>query len=171
MWSRTRVVAALGLLLAVGLAWAADTYKTYHNARFDYRVLYPTFLIMEPPPENNDGRQFHSSDGKILFAVWGSYNALEQSLKDKYDERLQMLKDDGEQVDYKVLKDTFYVISYGSGRQISYERCAVSRERRAEGAKPAAFSSFQFVYDSVHKNRMDKVIAKVSPSLSGPSGE
>lgn len=82
-----------------------------------------------------------------------------------------MLKDDGQQVDYQVLKDTFYVISYASGAQISYERCAVSREKRTKGAKPAAFSCFQFVYDQVHKNRMDKVIAKVSPSLTGPSGE
>jgi len=166
-----RLRAALALLLAVTIGWAADTYRTYHNARFDYRVLYPAFLIMEPPPENNDGRQFHSSDGKILFSVWGSYNALDQSLKEKYEERLQMLKDDGQQVDYQVLKDTFYVISYASGAQISYERCAVSREKRTKGAKPAAFSCFQFVYDQVHKNRMDKVIAKVSPSLTGPSGE
>lgn len=171
MDTKRRLFGLLALSLALGAAWAADSYKTYSNARFGYRVLYPTFLTPQPPPENNDGREFHSSDGKIILAVWGGYNALDESLADRYNQRLDELQADGNEPDYKVLRDTFYVISYAGGRQISYERCAVSREQRAADAKPAAFSNLQIIYDSYHKNRMDKVIAKVSGSLTGPSGE
>ncbi len=166
-----RVRAGLALMVAVAVGWAADSYQQYTNSRFNYSVLYPTFLTPQPPPENNDGRQFESSDGKIIMAVWGGYNALDESLKGRYEQRLQQLQDDGEHVDYKLLRETFFVISFAHDRQISYERCAVSREQRAKDAKPAAFSNLQIIYDSYHKNRMDKVIAKVSPSLTGPSGE
>ena len=55
--------AFLTLLLATPLA-AAD-FENYQNSRFFFALDYPAELKAQPPPTNNDGRAFHSKDGKV----------------------------------------------------------------------------------------------------------
>ncbi|MDF0599360.1 hypothetical protein P1J78_01315 [Psychromarinibacter sp. C21-152] len=58
---------------------AAD-WQTYTNARFGTTIDYPAARFDPmPPPQNGDGRSFEARDGGGSFAVWGSYNALEDT--------------------------------------------------------------------------------------------
>ena len=58
----------------VGGARADDRWTIYANARFGAHVSYPAAIfVMQPPPENDDGRTLVAADGaKIL--VFGGYN-------------------------------------------------------------------------------------------------
>ncbi len=71
------------MLTAAALAWLAaavcgasadERWATYVNDRFGTSLSYPAdVLVMQPPPENDDGRTLVAADGgKIL--VFGGYN-------------------------------------------------------------------------------------------------
>lgn len=171
MTSLSRWIAGLLLCASLGVAGAQEAYRTYRNARFGYEVRYPAFLTMDPPPENGDGRMFHSSDGNIQLMVWGSLNALDETLQQRFEARLQAAEDAGQKVTRRLLTDTYYEYATTRGRELVYERCAVSREERAADTAPQAFSALLFRYDTVHQARMVKIIETVGPSLTGPSGE
>ena len=69
------------LIAAVAMAGAAPAADAvYVNARFGYELSYPTDrLVAQPEASNGDGRRFRARDGSAEMAVWGGYNALEQS--------------------------------------------------------------------------------------------
>ena len=48
------------------------SYKKYCNARFDFCVEYPASFVNLPPPENNDGLTFLSTDKKTKILAFGS---------------------------------------------------------------------------------------------------
>src|SRR4051794_3302166 len=116
-----KIVLAVALVTIAFLSSAAaQTYSTYSNARFGYSIDYPKGVV-KPQPEsaNGDGRVFASADGQIELRVWGSYNALGTTLKQKY-------ADDVKQhaccVSYKPLLTKTYVLSGASGKQVFYEK-------------------------------------------------
>jgi hypothetical protein len=80
-----RMLAAVFLALATLTASAcADSYE---NARFGYHLTYPTGLFApQPESDNGDGRHFKARNGGADIAVWGAFNALEQSPSDIADE-------------------------------------------------------------------------------------
>ncbi len=41
-------------------------YARYHNARFGFEVEYPSFMLMEPAPENGDGFSCHGRGLELL---------------------------------------------------------------------------------------------------------
>src|SRR5258708_31360638 len=88
---RHRITAVLVVLVILALAFpvraAQHTYRTYHNARFDFSISYPTdVLIPQGEPENHDGQKFRSRDGRAEMLVYGSYNALNKPLRQLYTE-------------------------------------------------------------------------------------
>jgi hypothetical protein len=46
--------------------------KKYCNARFDFCVEYPASFVSMPPPANNDGLTFLSTDKKTKIPAFGS---------------------------------------------------------------------------------------------------
>ena len=42
-------------------------WATYHNARFDFSISYPNFLIPQGESGNGDGQKFISEDEKFQF--------------------------------------------------------------------------------------------------------
>jgi hypothetical protein len=74
-----------------GVAVAAvETWRTYHNERYGTTIDYPDSFRAEPPPTNNDGREFKSPDGAD-FSVYASYNALDFDLAKFHDDTVKNL--------------------------------------------------------------------------------
>src|SRR5690348_10551026 len=76
-----RILAAT-LFMALALALPARA-GSYTNARFGYTLIYPNDRFTpQPEAENGDGRHFTARSGAADLAVWGAYNALEQTPDD-----------------------------------------------------------------------------------------
>ena len=89
--------------------FVAPSYKTYHQGRWGYTVVYPSFLTQEIRSENNDGCHFADYEG-TEFMTYGSWNVGEATIKELYREKL----DDNMKVTYKRLyKEENYFIKFG----------------------------------------------------------
>ena len=82
-------------------------FKTYRNSNRQFKIDYPSFLIMMAPPENGDGREFISDGGEVKLLVYSSYSQ-DESISDLYN---QEIKDANYTITYKVAKSNWYVIS------------------------------------------------------------
>jgi hypothetical protein len=60
----------LVLLLFSGIVHA-QSYHEYQNDRFGYSIKYPSFLVPQGVPANNDGLSFKNKSAELL--VWGDY--------------------------------------------------------------------------------------------------
>ena len=45
----------LAMLFLLGCQLKEVRYIPYHNERFDFELVYPSFITKDPPPENGDG--------------------------------------------------------------------------------------------------------------------
>lgn len=71
---------------------SAGNWKTYINPRFGTSVEYPASMFTAlPPPSNGDGRTFvkKNTNKKTHFSIFGSHNALNQTVKEMYGDLLQ----------------------------------------------------------------------------------
>jgi len=57
-----------GMIIFASSAWA-ESWRSYHNARFGTTADVPAGWRMEPPPANNGGRIFTSPDGRAELVV------------------------------------------------------------------------------------------------------
>jgi hypothetical protein len=65
-------------------------YSTYVNVRFAYSVCYPPqVLLPQGESPNGDGQKFVSKDNQATAIVYGSNNALGQSLQQVFDQDSQ----------------------------------------------------------------------------------
>src|SRR5215468_1936487 len=63
---------------------APHTWKTYTNVRFQYAICYPDELLApQGEADNSDGQKYLANDGGELI-VFGSNNALNESLKNRF---------------------------------------------------------------------------------------
>ena len=77
------------LLLMVSLVHSDDnrqiTYKKYTNARFGYEISYPENLLLpQGEADNDDGQRFLSPDKQVEMLVWGSNNALGETIASSF---------------------------------------------------------------------------------------
>lgn len=152
------LVAALSMALSPALlaaAAAADNWLTYHNDRFGTTIDYPDRFKAEPPPTNNDGRTFTSSDG-AKFLVYGSFNQF-TDLAEFQDFELKNL-DPGRVTTYNAHGNNWFVISGTSGANIFYERHVLSH--RGELTE-----SFSIEYPAAAKQDYDAIVARMAKSL------
>ncbi len=77
--TRVAILAAI-LTISTASSIAAQSLRTYVNQRFGYRLPYPAELRMLPPPANNDGRRFVSTDGAVRLTVYGQNNVLNNNV-------------------------------------------------------------------------------------------
>jgi len=154
---RTRREVILALVLAGCLpASAAPTWRHYVNDRFGTEVDYPAIFRAEPPPENNDGRMFHSQEADIrVFGRWNIDDETPQSLLDG-------LATDPAYADttYRRLLDDRLVISGLRGAYIFYEvyLCSAS----------GVVHTLMITYPARDKLLFDPIVTRMSRSFGGP---
>ncbi len=58
----------------------AGDWAVYTTPRFGTSVDYPQSLfLLLPAPENGDGQAFQTAEGRANFAIWGGFNALDET--------------------------------------------------------------------------------------------
>src|SRR5258708_460164 len=118
------------LVTSIILAFAAfvsaqDKFDTYTNERFFFSIEYPSDLLkILPPPDNDDGRTFRSTDKLVEMEVWGEYNTESRTLQERYE---RDLKGFTEKPAYMVSKRDWYVLSGMKEGKIFYEKFLVRR--------------------------------------------
>ena len=135
-----------------------QNFKIYHNGRFNYSISYPAeILLPQGEAENGDGQKFISKDGKVELIVYGSNNALDQTLKDTYQKALSGSADSKDRkVTYKKLGDHWFVVSGIEQGKIFYQKTYL---------KDDAFKTFEITYDQAQKASFDKITEAISKSF------
>jgi hypothetical protein len=101
------------------------SWKTYTNVRFQYRICYPAdFMVPQGEPDNGDGQKFLARDGAELI-VYGSNNALGESLKKKLADTGSRLAGPSGRVTYQMLKANWFVVSGQNGQMSTSEQKCV----------------------------------------------
>lgn len=153
------------LLISGALALASlapPTYKTYHNARFGYRIDYPADFRPQPEPDNGDGRRFLSADGQTVLTAYAGYNALDGGLAT--DRRIARQSWQEKQATFTLdqLTRTGYVLSGQVKGRIFYEKTVL---------KSNTLTTFLWEYPAAQKAAMDAVIQHtiqtLQPSVAG----
>lgn len=135
-------------------------YKTYRNARFGYSVEYPSkILVPQGEATNGDGQKFVSSDGRAEMIVYGSNNALEQTLAQAYDEaRSPAGASQSRIVTYQVMKPDWFVVSGKDSGKIFYQKTIF---------RGGVFKTMRIEYDENRKVEFDPITTRVSLSFKG----
>ena len=142
-------------------AFADDVYKTYHNARFGYSIAYPgDILHPQGESDNGDGQKLVSKNAEASLLVYGSNNALNQSLQELYLEESRRGRDDNQTkiVTYKVLKNNWFVISGYNHRNIFYQKTILNNNQ---------FKSFYFEYPESKRKIYDPITNHLARSFKG----
>lgn len=141
-------------------AAAQPTYRTYHNARFDFSISYPAdVLIPQGESENHDGQEFRSRDGRAEMLVYGSYNALNQTLRQLYSEETNPSADHPHRiVSYKTSKGNWFVVSGIEEGRVFYRKTMLTK---------GIFKTFHIEYDESQKDRFDSLTAQMVRSFRG----
>jgi hypothetical protein len=152
------VLIALLLVLRAALPDTATSediiYHTYANGRFAYTIKYPAnILIPQGESSNGDGRKFLSSDGSASLLVWGSHNALDESLESRYNDTL---KDAGGSIAYQVLKKNWFVISGSKGDKIFYQKTFFD---------DGIFKTFLITYPRTKRQLFDPIVKEIAGSF------
>jgi hypothetical protein len=129
---------AIAATSATGAAQAPlGPWETYTNVRFEYAVCYPDrLLIPQGESDNGDGQKFLATDGGQLI-VYGSNNALDESLRERFAATGSRLAGASGKVSYKVLKPDWFVVSGQNGATVFYAKTLYSRGQ---------FKSFELTY-------------------------
>jgi hypothetical protein len=149
------------LLCCAPLAVADGAYKTYHNAKYDYSISYPkNVLYPQGEADNGDGQKFLSKDAEAHLLVYGSNNALDESLAERFREESRggMADNPKKVVTYKLLKNNWFVISGFVAGRIFYQKTLLNSGQ---------FKSFYFEYPESQKARYEPLIKGLVASFKG----
>lgn len=157
--------AVIILLLVACPVWGVEkapekvTYMTYINARFQYEVKFPRHLVgPDPPPDNNDGRNFYSKDKNVHMCVVGQFNSLDYTWEDEFKKALDLLKDT--KITYKSFKQKSFVISGYRGDKIYYHK-----ELTVMQDKNETYYIFEIEYPQKDKETWNDIAAICANSL------
>jgi hypothetical protein len=115
-------------------------WKSYTNVRFQYYICYPADLMVpQGEPDNSDGQRFLAHDGASLI-VYGSNNALDESLKNTLADTGSRLAGPSGKVTYKMLKANWFVVSGQNGQTVFYSKVLYN-------SHDDQFKSFELTYD------------------------
>lgn len=146
---------------AFGYEGLPTEFKKYGNVRFGYEISYPeTILLPQGEAENGDGQRFLSKEGDVEMLVWGSNNALDETLKSNFqkDTKEKTREHPDKRVTYKRLKGNSYVVSGYIGEKIFYQKTMYIRD-------VDAFFTFYISYPKTKKTNYDPVVSKISKSF------
>lgn len=155
------LLTALTAALTLPPRWAqAQTaYVTYYNARFSYSIAYPArVLIPQGEAANGDGQKFLSKDGRAEMLVYGSNNALNQTLRDAYQEELSSAAHPRRRVTYQVIKADWFVVSGTENGRVFYQKTFLRED---------VFKTFRIEYNESQKGTFDAVTTTIARSFRG----
>ncbi|MBL6854137.1 MAG: hypothetical protein ISS15_10870 [Alphaproteobacteria bacterium] len=141
------------LIVAVLCAVATPALSaSYTNDRFGYTLTYPdNTFAPQPEAENGDGRHFTALHGRADLAVWGGYNALNQSPSDIAGETAANCTSDA--APYRLVKPTVVVVSCLTRDGVVYRKTYIRGD---------TLTSFQLTYPASEKARWDAMIGKIT---------
>jgi hypothetical protein len=132
-----------------------STYRTYSNARFAYSLEYRGDLFTpQGESDNGDGQKFVSRDRLATILVYGSNNALNETLSG----RLEQIAKDLESVTYRKEGKGWFVISGIKSGKVFYQKTVY---------KAGAFKTFEIEYPASAKPVYDQPTARMSESFRG----
>ncbi len=164
---RATIASLLSALLIgnVSLVWAqakqtappypaSVRWKTYHNARFGYRLSYPASLIPQGEPDNGDGQRFISPNAETKLLVYGSNNVLDETIAARFtqEQRGSTEGNRGRVVTYAKRKANGYVVSGYEKRNIFYRKCYLVDDH---------FVTFEITYPKAERAVWDSVITRI----------
>lgn len=144
------------LLMLAALAPAeSHRWTLYMNARFGTRLLYPADLFGRGlESDNGDGITLRAADGGTL-AIFGRWN-IDNESPARFEEQVAQAPA-YRQLDYRLVRANFVVLSGMRGNRVYYERYAFG---------DGAIHAFVLEYPALRRARYDPVIARMSASLS-----
>ena len=146
-----RILAATLSIAAVLLATPALA-DSYANARFGYTLTYPSNTFApQPEAENSDGRHFLALHGGADLAVWGSYNALNQTPADIAGETLADCT--GAAAPYKLVRPTVIVVSCATKDGVVYRKTYIRGD---------TLTTFELTYPASERARWDAIPGKLT---------
>ena len=127
-------------------------WATYANSRFAYSICYPKNLL-EPQGEspNGDGQKFVAKDGAQLL-VYGSNNALNESINDVFNRTASRLAGPSGKVTYKAIKPAWFALSGQHDSTIFYAKTLYAKD---------LILSFELTYDNSQSSVYNPVAAKL----------
>ena len=149
---------ALALLTLAATANAADSYRTYANARFGTVAAYPSNLLA-PRPEsaNRDGRRFVSRDGTTVLTVSAINNVLNQTLLQRLNEDTKTWKTRKARVTYAKPGPQWFAISGYVGADIFYQKTVLWKD---------AFHTMLWRYRASQRRRLDAAVIKTTRAFA-----
>jgi hypothetical protein len=149
------------LLFMSQILFAAETFQTYSNPRFNDSIEYPSRLLIprgDSPP--GDGQLFASEDLQAQMIIYGTLNVLEQTIKDlfKQEARDAVTPKSTKRVTYKRQKDNWFVISGYIGPKIFYQKTILSNDM---------FETFYIEYAENQRQRYDPILSRLGNSFKG----
>jgi hypothetical protein len=129
------------------------SWTTYANSRFAYSICYPKNLL-DPQGEspNGDGQKFFAKDGAQLL-VYGSNNALNESINDVFNRTASRLAGPSGKISYKAVKPAWFVLSGQHDSTIFYAKTLYGKD---------LVLSFELTYDSSQSSVYNPVAAKLA---------
>lgn len=135
----------------------AENWQYYNNPRFGTSIEYPASIFAAMlAPENGDGRKFKSQDGLSEFLIFGSHNALEQTVKEMFAD--QLMSDTFEAILEKSLQNNGYFLKARSNGKIIAQRVILD----ASGV----FHTFQLSYPETETAQYDLILTRMIDSFS-----
>lgn len=130
-------------------------WATYGNARFGTLIDYPSdvFSQRDPASANNDGRRFHSDDGRAQLSVYASYN-VEADTPQRY-----VTKYPDDKVSFRRVTKDFFAVSGRRGDDIFYRRC------NFVGRDDGTIHCFEISYPAADKAAFDPIVERMGKSL------
>lgn len=130
------------LTIPCSLFAQSDNTVQYCNPRFNFCILYPKSFILQPPPQNGDGRTFVSPDKKAVIYAWGNlaiedFSRLGQEFK---------IATDGIKLVYKrVTNNSFIFSGIDEQGQIVYRKTC-KKKINYYGQSTFVFQSLEITY-------------------------
>jgi hypothetical protein len=158
MTSKAKFLASIGIVLVVASSARAESWRSYHNDRFGVTADVPADWKMEPPPANDDGRDFTSPDGRATITVSGIFaiNGAEEELASRLE------PGQGETITYKKRRSDWIVVSGTKGDRIFYRKTLLSCGDVA--------NDLSIEYPAAEKQKYDALVAHAAASLKPGSG-
>ena len=146
------------LLLLCASAYGQRKYESFENDRFFFSVQYPSDLLkLQPLPDNDDGGTFLSDDKVIEMRVWGQYNALSETLRQRY---LTTLKSFDSKPSYMVPGKKSFVVSGIKDGKIVYIKTLYRKDKDAD-----VFYTLTIEYPLSRRKELDRVVTRVANSF------
>jgi hypothetical protein len=141
---------------------APPTYKTYHNARFGYRIDYPADFKPQREADNSDGRRFVSPDGQTVLTAYASYQVLDGGLAAYRNMARAHWQEQHATIALDQKTSTGFALSGTVKGRIFYEKTVL---------KDSTLTTFEWQYPAARKAAMDPVIRHtiqtLQPSVAG----